>query len=176
MVGKQQRISKKFVTFQDADIAVQLFNFIKRVPGIPSEKYDFKVFDEVILAPLGLFYPEIFKYIQERQRPTAKEYETTLLKQIEPSRDIYTNSLNDWRSITQRDCEENMIYCDAKDDLEIIQHALDLNTHIEDLQSKHIEENTDKNALYLWIRRLYKASPTLPSMLTYPKYPNSIQI
>lgn len=135
---------KKFVTFQDADIAVQLFNFIKRVPGIPSEKYDFKVFDEVILAPLGLFYPEIFKYVQERQRPTAKEYETTLLKQIEPSRDIYTNSLNDWRSITQRDCEENMIYCDAKDDLEIIQHALDLNIHIEDLQSKHIEEKTDK--------------------------------
>lgn len=56
-----QTLKHNFVTFQDADIAVQLYNFYKRRPFESTEKYDFKVFDEAMLAPLGLFYPEIFQ-------------------------------------------------------------------------------------------------------------------
>lgn len=56
-----QTLKHNFVTFQDADIAVQLYNFYKRKPFESTEKYDFKVFDEAMLAPLGLFFPEIFQ-------------------------------------------------------------------------------------------------------------------
>lgn len=55
-----QTLKHNFATFQDADIAVQTYNFYKRKPFENTLKYDFKVFDEVMLAPLGLFYPEIF--------------------------------------------------------------------------------------------------------------------
>lgn len=54
-------LKKEYGTFDDADIAVQLYNFYKRKPGQQTEKYHFKVYDEVMLAPLGLFYPELFE-------------------------------------------------------------------------------------------------------------------
>lgn len=56
-----QNLKHDYVTFQDADIAVQLYNYYKRKPGETTEKFDFKVFDEVMLAPLGVFYPELFQ-------------------------------------------------------------------------------------------------------------------
>lgn len=55
-----QTLKHNFATFLDADIAVQTYNFYKRKPFENTYKYDFKVFDEVMLSPLGLFYPEIF--------------------------------------------------------------------------------------------------------------------
>lgn len=61
-------LKKNFCTFNDADIAVQLYNFHKRKPGEKTQKYNFKVYDEVMLAPLGLFYPGLFQ-IEEVSRP-----------------------------------------------------------------------------------------------------------
>lgn len=55
-----ENLKKDFVTFQDADIAVQIYNFFKRKPFENTKKYEFKVFDEVMLSPLGLFFPKIF--------------------------------------------------------------------------------------------------------------------
>lgn len=55
-----QNLKHSFVTCQDADIAVQVYSFYKRRPNEPTQKYEFKCFDEVMLAPLGLFYPELF--------------------------------------------------------------------------------------------------------------------
>lgn len=56
-----QSIKHQYTTFNDADIAVQLYDCYRRRPGHATEKYLFKVFDEVMLAPLGLFYPELFE-------------------------------------------------------------------------------------------------------------------
>lgn len=144
-----ERLKKDFVTFQDADIAVQIFNYIKRIPGIPSEKYDFKVFDEVILAPLGLFYPNVFKLLQDkRSEGIKKENNRSLVEALPPSRDVFTNSLNDWRSVTQKDLLEGRIYCDAKDDFEILQRLVDLSTDIESLQNENIDE-VDNRKCYI---------------------------
>lgn len=56
-----QELATKFVTFNDADIAVQLYSAYRRQPNKPTEKVEFKVFDEVMLAPMGLFFPEVFE-------------------------------------------------------------------------------------------------------------------
>lgn len=56
-----QRLKEKFCTFDDAEIAVQLYNFFMKKPGDRTRKYQFKVYDETILAPLGLFYPDLFQ-------------------------------------------------------------------------------------------------------------------
>ncbi|KAM9934783.1 hypothetical protein OXX80_005632 [Metschnikowia pulcherrima] len=58
------RLKRTFGTFDDADIAVQLYNFYRRKAGSNTEKYTIKVFDEVMLAPLGLFHPDLFQLSQ----------------------------------------------------------------------------------------------------------------
>lgn len=53
-------LKHRYATTNDADITVQLYTFIKRTPGQAAEKFQFKVFEEVMLAPLGFFYPDVF--------------------------------------------------------------------------------------------------------------------
>lgn len=60
-----QDLKHRFTTTNDADIAVQLYTFYHRSPNNPTKKYDFKTFDEVMLAPLGLFYPQIFNSVKK---------------------------------------------------------------------------------------------------------------
>lgn len=64
------RLKRNFGTFDDSVIAVQLYNFYRRRAGGPTEKYNFKVYDEVMLAPLGLFYPDLFQLSNE-EKPKA---------------------------------------------------------------------------------------------------------
>lgn len=66
--GLIEELKQEHVTTNDADITVQLYNFIKRAPGKPAEKLQFKVFEEVMLAPLGLFYPEMFVQKDKQDR------------------------------------------------------------------------------------------------------------
>lgn len=56
-----ERLKQKFATFDDAEIAVQLYHFFMKKPGQKTQKYQFKVYDESMLAPLGLFYPNLFQ-------------------------------------------------------------------------------------------------------------------
>lgn len=97
-----EQLKEKFITFQDANVTVQLYNFIKRYPNKLSEKYEFKVFDEVMLAPLGLFFPEVFK-----KRSTD---ETDLINLDKKSIDIFTGELNDPISITQKNSFDKNLY------------------------------------------------------------------
>lgn len=53
-------LKEKFITFEDANIAVQMYNFQVRNPGKLAQKFEFKTFDEVMVSPMGLFYPDIF--------------------------------------------------------------------------------------------------------------------
>ncbi|ODQ81589.1 hypothetical protein BABINDRAFT_159861 [Babjeviella inositovora NRRL Y-12698] len=62
------QVKQKFVTFLDGDIAVQLYNFYRRVPSKQAAKLEFKVFDEVMLAPMGLFFPELFQIAGKNTR------------------------------------------------------------------------------------------------------------
>lgn len=58
MLGEELKI--KHCTMSQAEISVQLYNFHVRAPNEPTRKYTFKTYDEVILAPMGVFDPSIF--------------------------------------------------------------------------------------------------------------------
>lgn len=53
-------LKQNFTTFNDANVAVQVFSFVRRKPNNKIAKYQFKVFDEVMISPMGLFYPDAF--------------------------------------------------------------------------------------------------------------------
>ncbi len=55
-----EELKQKHCTMNQADISVQLFQFHLRVPNQPTHRYQFKTYDEVILAPLGFYEPTIF--------------------------------------------------------------------------------------------------------------------
>lgn len=55
-----EELKQNFCTMNQADISVQLYNFHLRVPNEPTRKYQFKTYDEVILAPMGFYDPSIF--------------------------------------------------------------------------------------------------------------------
>lgn len=55
-----EELKIKHCTMTQADISVQLYQFHLRAPNQPTKKYQFKTYDEVILAPMGFYDPEIF--------------------------------------------------------------------------------------------------------------------
>ncbi|KAF3769845.1 hypothetical protein M406DRAFT_76623 [Cryphonectria parasitica EP155] len=55
-----EELKVKHCTMTQAEISVQLFQFHLRAPNQPTRKYQFKTYDEVILAPMGFYDPEIF--------------------------------------------------------------------------------------------------------------------
>jgi len=55
-----EELKIKFCTMNQADISVQLYNFHLRAPSDYTRKYQFKTYDEVILAPMGFYDPSIF--------------------------------------------------------------------------------------------------------------------
>lgn len=126
-----EQLKKNFTTFQDADIAVQLYNFINRSPNQPTEKYEFKLFDEVMLAPLALFFPQIFKLIR-----TFSDNNSSLEFQLPESRDLFTNELNDWNSLSQFESKKGNLYCNLNDDLKILNNLLEAHNIIDQLQEK----------------------------------------
>ncbi|KAJ8114523.1 hypothetical protein ONZ43_g4885 [Nemania bipapillata] len=55
-----EELKIKHCTMSQADISVQLYQFHLRAPNQPTYKYQFKTYDEVILAPMGFYDPSIF--------------------------------------------------------------------------------------------------------------------
>jgi actin-related protein 8 len=98
-----EQLKEKFITFTDANVTVQLYNFMKRYPDKLSEKYEFKVFDEVILAPMALFFPKMFK------KTLGEKYTTR------QSVDIYSGESNNPKSGTQKDVMLSELYSDMLD-------------------------------------------------------------
>lgn len=131
-----EELKKSFTTFQDANVTVQLYNFIKRIPGRKSEKFDFKVFDEVILAPLSLFYPEIVAQLRSELKPPPKNEK--LESELPVSRDIFTDNLDDWRSLSQAECLDNQLYCGNQNELQILTRILDTPSRLDELQTERL--------------------------------------
>ncbi|KAI1196602.1 hypothetical protein F5X97DRAFT_304619 [Nemania serpens] len=55
-----EELKIKHCTMSQADISVQLYQFHLRAPNQPTYKYQFKTYDEVILAPMGFYDPAVF--------------------------------------------------------------------------------------------------------------------
>lgn len=137
-----ETLKKQCITFQDADIAIQLYSFIKRDPYArkytQSHKYEYKLFDEVMCAPMGIFFPDIFEVIKPKQHK-PNEY---VIRQCPRSKDIYTLKPNDTKSLTQMLCiqEPTKWYSNLSRDIDIVQKLLNLDT--DDLD----EQNDDESA------------------------------
>ncbi|KAL6453879.1 ARP8 Actin-like protein ARP8 [Candida maltosa Xu316] len=129
-----QELKEKYITCQDADIAVQLYDFYRRHPHKQTLKYDFKIFDEVMLAPMGLFYPKIFQI--ENGKPSIPNYNSSAIvtkntvdRLFNKSLDQYSNKSNNPKSKSQEELKSGQLnYCDLTD---------------EELLLKLIEENND---------------------------------
>lgn len=55
-----EELKAAYCTMNQGEISVQLYNFHLRAPNQLTRKYQFKTYDEVILAPMGFFEPSIF--------------------------------------------------------------------------------------------------------------------
>ncbi|KAK1751830.1 putative actin-related protein 8 [Echria macrotheca] len=55
-----EELKIKYCTLSQANISVQNFDFHLRAPNQATRKYQFKFYDEVILAPMGFYDPAIF--------------------------------------------------------------------------------------------------------------------
>ncbi|CAK7236378.1 Actin-like protein arp8 [Sporothrix curviconia] len=55
-----EELKQKHCTMNQADISVQLYQFHLRVANQPTHKYQFKTYDEVILAPMSFYDPTMF--------------------------------------------------------------------------------------------------------------------
>ena len=55
-----EELKQKVCTMNQAEISVQLYDFHLRAPSEYTRKYNYKTYDEVILAPMGFIDPTIF--------------------------------------------------------------------------------------------------------------------
>lgn len=87
-----EELKQKFLTMTEADVSVQLYDFHLRAPDQETRKYTFKIYDEVILAPMGLFKPTVF---DDNGKLVGRR------KLVDKSYDIYDGRPNDPSSTAQ---------------------------------------------------------------------------
>ncbi|KAL2872361.1 uncharacterized protein BJX67DRAFT_369051 [Aspergillus lucknowensis] len=87
-----EELKKNVCTMNEASVSVQVFDFHLRVAGQDTRKYTFKAYDEVHLAPMSFFQPELFDNSKKLDRRR---------KLIGRSVDIYDNQPNDPTSAAQ---------------------------------------------------------------------------
>ncbi|KIW66376.1 hypothetical protein PV04_05712 [Phialophora macrospora] len=87
-----EELKQKYCTMTEADISVQLYDFHLRAPGQDTRRYTFKIYDEVILAPMGLFRPQV---LDNNGKLIGRH------KLIDRSYDIYDGRPNDPTSSAQ---------------------------------------------------------------------------
>ncbi|KAK9459618.1 uncharacterized protein V1516DRAFT_708637 [Lipomyces oligophaga] len=103
-------IKARFATANDAEINVQLYNFIQRTPGQSARKISFKTFDEVMLAPMCYFFPDIF----ENESKLKARHSI-----FERSTDVYDGTFNDPYSEAQIGLYSQYVTGDADTQLDI---------------------------------------------------------
>ena len=87
-----EELKQKLCTMTEADISVQMSDFFLRAPNQDTRKYTFKYYDEVFLAPMGFFRPEVF---DDPGKMTGRR------RLIDMSYDIYEGTPNDPKSTAQ---------------------------------------------------------------------------
>lgn len=55
-----EELKRNVCTLNETNVSVQVFDFHLRISGQDTRKYTFKAYDEILLAPMGWFQPEIF--------------------------------------------------------------------------------------------------------------------
>jgi actin-related protein 8 len=87
-----EELKEKYTLMTDENISVQLYEFHLRAAGQETRKYQFKIYDEGMLAPMGFFRPMIFDNSDKLEGRH---------KLIAPSVDLYDGKRNDPMSQAQ---------------------------------------------------------------------------
>lgn len=87
-----EELKEKYTLMTDENISVQLYDFHLRAHGQETRKYQFKIYDEGMLAPMGFFRPTIFDNSGKLEGRH---------KLIPPSVDLYDGKRNDPMSAAQ---------------------------------------------------------------------------
>lgn len=88
-----EELKKNTCTLNETNVSVQVFDFHLRASGQDTRKYTFKAYDEILLAPMGLFEPEIFLDMSHKLQGRRKL--------IDRSYDVYDGQPNDPVSAAQ---------------------------------------------------------------------------
>ncbi|KAF8074975.1 hypothetical protein FPV67DRAFT_1575252 [Lyophyllum atratum] len=59
-------LKSRLCTLTEADVALNLYDFVVRRPDRPTEKYGLRAYDEIILAPMCLFEPRVVEFERKR--------------------------------------------------------------------------------------------------------------
>ncbi|EME77443.1 uncharacterized protein MYCFIDRAFT_158273 [Pseudocercospora fijiensis CIRAD86] len=89
-----EELKEKYTTMSDENITVQLFDFHLRAFDQQTRRYQFKIYDEGMLAPMGFFRPAIFD---------VSEKLAGRRQLIPASVDLYDGKRNDPDSRAQED-------------------------------------------------------------------------
>ena len=81
-----EELKEKYTLMTDENISVQVYDFHLRALGQETRKYQFKLYDEGMLAPMGYFRPAIFDNSNKLEGRR---------KLIPPSVDLYDGKRND---------------------------------------------------------------------------------
>lgn len=55
-------LKARLCTLAEGDVALNLYDFVVRKPGRPTEKYGLRAYDEIILAPMCIFEPRVIEF------------------------------------------------------------------------------------------------------------------
>lgn len=88
-----EELKRNVCTLNETNVSVHVFDFHLRASGQDTRKYTFKAYDEVLLAPMGLFQPEILPDISNKLQGRRRL--------IHRSYDIYDGQPNDPVSAAQ---------------------------------------------------------------------------
>ena len=87
-----EELKSRYCSMKEDNISVQLYDFHVRAHGQPTRKYEFKAYDETLLAVKGLFQPNIFDHSRKLRGRR---------KLIPPSYDLFDGVRNDPTSYAQ---------------------------------------------------------------------------
>ncbi|KAL4398816.1 Ino80 complex protein [Malassezia pachydermatis] len=83
-------LKERFVTLQPSQVGLNLYDFTVRWPGVVSQKYALRLYDEPILAGLMLFHPELVAAMASsrplpfpRRRWSSASVETSMVDEPE---------------------------------------------------------------------------------------------
>ncbi|AMD22006.1 HGL334Wp [Eremothecium sinecaudum] len=127
-----EQLKKNHITFQDADVAVQLSNFLKRDPKVSgAEKYEFKLFNEVMVSPMAFFYPQILSILKP---PVSNN--KYLDQQFPQSLDPYNCKPDNPQSISQLEALSSRWYTEMNKDLDIIKKLISVTDEVETISTE----------------------------------------
>jgi len=86
-------LKARLCTLAEGDVALNLYDFVVRRPGKPTEKYGLRAYDEIILSPMCLFEPRVIEFDNKRIGMRAVGAPGVIPDVLDPPTDHVTNAM-----------------------------------------------------------------------------------